>query len=638
MNVRLSLSDPSVKELARASCAHERYYDALPKLQGEANWQEWSDALQHAALMAGTDAVLNGELKHPQSLEGQQSTTSEWNDNVRRTAIWRSRNESLLKAMRNTSDVDFDDLGGLNACRTYLGLKSKYHITDHQRAFDIFSTELTEEYIELTNTPREAADRLQEAFDRYNHLAGCEIKQRLPENFLKLIFLDSLDPEVYGDLRKALLKDYNVLALDQGSALTFNELVDLVIDGHNRLLQEQADSHIPKPATSSQQCAKRNISQVDGPAPPDLHAPCSLPYHKNAKHTNQKCKTQNPRLRPKNWTASVQDQEYLAEHPEIENPYSNDSSSDDSGSDESDSEAEDVERSKPVLKANGSWRDTAVACYKEVKAQIDVVTAGFNNTSNIPRKYPTLRGDLTGEWLLYSKGYNPGTGGKCHMRLWSTTSKNLKRLHPDNQRYKGKLSIGRCGKVKMFDIAQFSPPHHVTGRCLQIIFSQSGRKSCDARMTFWGDGKMLVTIPALVTGDQSGKTIEFAGLKTKHALRSAGARAQTKPDSSDDSGESGSSGDSSDDEERYDRVIRTDRQVSVAIKVEEDENTARVRGAEEAIADKIATTIGAVQKQKDMVGQRVIVPLHAQSGKWCLHSAKYRPGLNKDTTISFYAH
>ncbi|KAG9842959.1 hypothetical protein KCU98_g7707, partial [Aureobasidium melanogenum] len=111
MNVRLSLSDSSVKELARASCAHERYYDALPKLQGEANWQEWSDALQHAALMAGTDAVLNGESKHPQSLEGQQSTTSEWNDNVRRTAIWRSRNESLLKAMRNASDVDFDDLG-----------------------------------------------------------------------------------------------------------------------------------------------------------------------------------------------------------------------------------------------------------------------------------------------------------------------------------------------------------------------------------------------------------------------------------------------------------------------------------------------------------------------------------------------
>ncbi|KAG9578559.1 hypothetical protein KCU77_g13054, partial [Aureobasidium melanogenum] len=103
MNVRLSLSDPSVKELARPSCAHERYYDALPKLQGEANWQECSDALQHAALMAGTDAVLNGESKHPPSLDEQQSTTTQWNDNIRCTAVWRSRNESLLKAMRKAS-------------------------------------------------------------------------------------------------------------------------------------------------------------------------------------------------------------------------------------------------------------------------------------------------------------------------------------------------------------------------------------------------------------------------------------------------------------------------------------------------------------------------------------------------------
>ena len=106
---RLTLSDPLVKQLAQASCAHEKYYDVLPKLQGEANWQEWSDALQHAALMAGTDAVLNGESKHPQSLEGKQCTTFEWNDNIKRTAIWRARNESLLKAMRGAADIDFTD-------------------------------------------------------------------------------------------------------------------------------------------------------------------------------------------------------------------------------------------------------------------------------------------------------------------------------------------------------------------------------------------------------------------------------------------------------------------------------------------------------------------------------------------------
>ncbi|KAH0161350.1 hypothetical protein KCU67_g6374, partial [Aureobasidium melanogenum] len=587
MNVRLTLSDPSVKGLAKASCSNT-HYNNLPKLLGEANWQQWSDALQHAALMAGADALLNGESKHPPSLDEQQSTTAEWNDNIRRIAVWRSRNESLLKAMRKASGpgVDLNEFGSLNAHDTYLRLKSSYHTSSSQRAFHLFH----EEFIvvtDLDDPPRDAANDFQVAFNRYNHLVGHNTEQRLPENFLKMAFLSSLD-DVYDDWRKALLKEQNVLALDQGSTLTFNELVDLVITEHTRLLQERTDRHVFESTKSSQQPAKRNISKVDEPTQPDLHAPCSLPHHKNAKHTNQKCKTQNPRLRPKNWTASVQDREYLAEHPEIENPHSDDSSHDDLGSDESDSEAEDVEHSKHVFdvnKDNGSWRDTALTCYKKVKAQMDTVTAGFDSSGNIPRKYPTVRGDLTGEWLLYSKEYNPGTGGHHRIRLWDTTPKDRKRLQPNNQHYGGRLTIGPRGKAETFEISSFLPSYHVTGRYLQINLTQAGRKSRGGEMTFWGDGNMVVTIPAPVIGDSSGKLVvlEFAGLKIKHALRSAGARAQTKPDSSDDSSESGSSGDSSDDEERYDRVIRTDKHASVAIKVEKDENTSRVRGAEEAI-------------------------------------------------------
>lgn len=122
MNVRLTLSDPSVKELAKASCSNT-HYNNLQKLLGEANWQQWSDALQHAALMAGTDAVLNGESRHPISLEGKQSTLAEWNENIKRTVVWRCRNESLLKAMRHSLDpgVDLSQFEGLDARRTYLG-------------------------------------------------------------------------------------------------------------------------------------------------------------------------------------------------------------------------------------------------------------------------------------------------------------------------------------------------------------------------------------------------------------------------------------------------------------------------------------------------------------------------------------
>ncbi|KAG9974509.1 hypothetical protein KCU98_g11948, partial [Aureobasidium melanogenum] len=102
---------------------------------------------------------------------------------------------------------------------------------------------------------------------------------------------------------------------------------------------------------------------------------------------------------------------------------------------------------------------------------------------------------------------------------------------------------------------------------------------------------MMVTVPALLIGNSSGKilVLEFAAVQTKKVLHSAGASAQIEPDNSDDSDDDDSnSGECSDNaesegaEERYDRVIRTDRHASVAIKMEEDENTAMARDTEEA--------------------------------------------------------
>ncbi|KAI5275464.1 hypothetical protein E4T47_01487 [Aureobasidium subglaciale] len=238
MTARLTLSDPLVKDLAQAACRHERQYNAIPKLQGEANWQEWSDALQHAALLAGTDAVLNGESLHPQSLEDKQITTTEWNDNIKRIAVWRSRNETLLKAIASNSNVKLEEFEGLNAHKTYLGLKSKYRVSEDQGVLNIYNQHLMLGGTTLEECPREIAKKLQIAFDQYNTLAGHNIAQHLPTNIMKLEFLRSLETP-YVNWRRELLKERKVLELDQGPALTFRELVDLVVEERNRILQER---------------------------------------------------------------------------------------------------------------------------------------------------------------------------------------------------------------------------------------------------------------------------------------------------------------------------------------------------------------------------------------------------------------
>ncbi|THX89334.1 hypothetical protein D6D05_01328 [Aureobasidium pullulans] len=454
---RLALSDPAVKKIAQASSSHN-YFDELPKFQGEDDWQKWSDALQDAALMAGADAILNGESTHPLSLDDKQCTTAEWNDNIKRTAVWRRRNESLLKAMRDTmeSDTDIYMFGSLNAHKAYIGLKSRYYVCDNQKVINLYNDELMLAEIDLDDSPKETADDFQAAFDQYNHLFDHNESQRLPENFLKLEVLNSLGI-VYADWVRTLLKEHDVLGLDQGPTLTFNELVDLVIVESDRLPQAQKD--VSAHTDASRQSAKRNISQVADVSQPEPRAVCSLAHHQNSKHNNQTCPTQNPRLRPKNWQASLQDQEYLADHPEIEGHHS-----------------------RNVCQNPGDYvrqedsQELAASRLADVDAQRHEITrASSGKRSKNSRRTLEL---LSGEWMLYAQEYDPGDVGDHQISLWETTTDAQKQLQ--TPRYAGKA-------------------------------------------TFWGNGMMVCTVPAppLDATRSSCSMVTFSGIRSQAVAQTA---------------------------------------------------------------------------------------------------------------------
>ncbi|KAI4853931.1 hypothetical protein E4T45_04128 [Aureobasidium sp. EXF-8846] len=678
MSGRLTLSDPSVKELAQASCVHEKYYDALPKLQGEENWQEWSDALQHAALIAGTDAVLNGELKHPKSLEGKQCTTAEWNDNIKRTAVWRSRNESLLKAMRGAADIDFSDLGALNAHDTYVELRSKYLTSDNQRAYKCFSDDIVVCF-DLESSPEEIANILQHAFDQYNQLVGDNIEQLLPENFLKMAFLNSLNSD-YHDWRKSLLRERDVLALGQGSTLTFKELVELAVIEHSQLLQDQSKTGTPEPAPpppqqQQQQAPKRNISHVDESAQLGPHRLCSVPHHHYV---------QNPRLRQMDWKPSKDDRRYLAEHPEIEEPQLCDDSSgkskndsdngseidsdnetDDGSESMSDSDNEgdlenaykggiatsasdsvgdenDQEEFERATTADGAWERFAAARFAEVQSQMDLIAqavGGRENFGKTIRKAILERasplGSISGKWLLYGKERISSTADYYRIQLWETTTEEQRKTHPNGQFYQGSFTIGPHGHSETFRISSFTPSRHISTRPTPIRFRQPDGRSYRGFVTFWGDGKMIVTLPPLLLDAAAGNGpfVEFAGLLTSTPTTDPQAKVGSD----------------------YDRVIRTGPGSSVPVKLEQDDSDMTVEDddqdstaihikaegfdsddSDDGLADDIAATMDTVQKQKDALRGGLIVPLRDLPGMWYLHSPDYKQGPGQFIRISFY--
>ncbi|TIA43705.1 hypothetical protein D6C83_06094, partial [Aureobasidium pullulans] len=549
---RLALSDPAVKKIAQASSSHN-YFDELPKLQGEDDWQKWSDALQDAALMAGADAILNGESTHPLSLDDKQCTTAEWNDNIKRTAVWRRRNESLLKAMRDTleSDADIDMFGSLNAHKAYIGLKSRYYVSDNQKVINLYNDELMLAEIDLDDSPKEIADDFQAAFDKYNHLFDHNDLQRLPENFLKLEFLNSLGI-VYADWVRTLLKEHDVLGLDQGPTLTFSELVDLVIVESDRLSQAQKD--VSAHAGASRQSAKRNISQVADVLQPEPRAVCSLAHHQNAKHNNQTCRTQNPRLRPKKWQASVQDQEYLADHPEIEgqhsrevcqNPgdYARQEDSQEVGPSEEDAN-NDISKSSPMN--DRDWGQLAALRRADVDAQRHEITCA-SRSKRSKDSHRTLE-ILSGEWMLYAQEYDPGDVGDHQISLWETTTDAQKQLQTPVRRYEGTLTIGPRGRSETFEIANFMPGIRIKGRSAKMNCRNSIGQRYAGKAIFWGNGMMVCTVPAppLDATRTSCSMVTFSGVQSQAVAQTAVKH------SNDEESQSDGSGDHSRDDERLD--------------------------------------------------------------------------------------
>ncbi|THW68265.1 hypothetical protein D6D19_09010 [Aureobasidium pullulans] len=547
---RLALSHPAVKKIAQASSSHN-YFDELPKLQGEDDWQKWSDALQDAALMAGADAILNGESTHPLSLDDKQCTTAEWNDNIKRTAVWRRRNESLLKAMRDTmeSDADIDMFGSLNAHKAYIGLKSRYYVSDNQKVINLYNDELMLAEIDLDDSPKEIADDFQAAFEKYNHLFDHNESQRLPENFLKLEFLNSLGI-VYADWVRTLLKEHDVLGLDQGPTLTFNELVDLVIVESDRLSQAQKD--VSAHTDASRQSAKRNISQVADVSQPEPRAVCSLAHHQNSKHNNQTCPTQTPRLRPKNWQASLQDQEYLADHPEIEghhsrnvcqNPgdYVRQEDSQEVGPSGKDTN-NDIPKSSPM--DDRDWGQLAASRLADVDAQRHEITRASNGKrSKNSRRTLEL---LSGEWMLYAQEYDPGDVGDHQISLWETTTDAQKQLQTPVRRYEGILTIGPRGRSERFEIKNFMPGIRIKGRSAKMNCRNSIGQRYAGKATFWGNGMMVCTVPAppLDATRSSCSMVTFSGIRSQAVAQTA-----VKHRDDEDSRRDGSSDNSRDDED-----------------------------------------------------------------------------------------
>jgi hypothetical protein len=184
-------------------------------------------------------------------------------------------------------------------------------------------------------------------------------------------------------------------------------------------------------------------------------------------------------------------------------------------------------------------------------------------------------------------------------------------------------------------------------------------------MAFWGNGKMLVSLPAplLDVTEYNVSCFEFAGLRSNRVTNppaasthantsrsdgaSAGARKRA-PGRLEHNGRVESMID-------YDHVIRTARSTSVAVKVEQDDSeivmdnddqdsTAMgIEGEGSNSGDsgdkrtgKIVAIMDTVQEQKDALRGGLIVPLHDLPGMWHFHCPDYKQGPGQFIRISFY--
>jgi hypothetical protein len=298
--------------------------------------------------------------------------------------------------------------------------------------------------------------------------------------------------------------------------------------------------------------------------------------------------------------------------------------------------------------ADEAWEQFAAARYAEVQAQIDLVGRTLDNCKQgikNSRRHVPLVGNLSGKWLLYGKEYVSGTADHYRIQLWKATTEEQRQSQPNNERYQGRLTIGPHGKSEPFMIPSLLPPRHVVGRSMLMHVRRPGGKTYRAEVTFWGNGKMIVTLPPAVldvVGDNT-PSFKFAGLQSD---RSPGINTQPNK---------GSLNHSSNDRDgvsvhsrpagrlKYnsrveatiddDRIIRTDRSTSVAVKIEQedsdmlmdddDQNSTAIaikaEGSESSdsddeSADDAATIIDMVQRQKDSLRGGLLAPLQDLPG------------------------
>lgn len=100
---RLDLNSSSVEILAQSSCGNLDSYKNIPTLYAASEWQAFSDAFLEASLKENTFATLMGEKSgppHPLPQAGEAEVDIEdWNEYIKRTAIYHRRNGALLGAL-----------------------------------------------------------------------------------------------------------------------------------------------------------------------------------------------------------------------------------------------------------------------------------------------------------------------------------------------------------------------------------------------------------------------------------------------------------------------------------------------------------------------------------------------------------
>lgn len=246
--------------------------------------------------------------------------------------------------------------------------------------------------------------------------------------------------------------------------------------------------------------------------------------------------------------------------------------------------------SEPVPTVDKAWQRFVAARFVEVQAQIKLVTRTLDECKKYSKREARKRapstGDLSGKWLLYNERYVSGTSDHYHIRLWRTTGKTHSKKHPGSQQYAGELTIGSHEHPLTFKISSLSPCPRVTGHAISLKFREPDTRAYSGKATFWGNGKMFVTLPSSVLGAAAGRAprYKFAGLQSSLVGDSSGTGTQAdtrkffensdhetsvsaenrvgkRPDHD---GRAGTAGE-------YDRVIRTRPTSAVVVKVENED-------------------------------------------------------------------